>query len=160
MANTRRFANESRRRASGDRWRTLRQNLTAGGWSAYLLAGLLVPFTLGISFLIWRRWLYTACPYAGFIDEACRIPGCLIHPSRRENPADECVDIDRRRTNPWWLIPWLRCDPGFQCATYSVSHCADADRRDWYEATVERDIANRLVRRARRVGSSIGPEPC
>ncbi len=56
-------------------------HLRRGGWADYALAFILVPLTLGVSVLVWKR-LCGSCCFAGFLDESQTRTGCLIHPLR------------------------------------------------------------------------------
>jgi len=139
MRNTRRFTQMQMGGPRAGRLKTLRYHLVDGGWVTYLLAGVLSPLTFGASLWLWRRWIYTACPYAGFLDERNSTPGCLIHPLRQTSASD------RRRTEPWYLIPWLTCDSSYQCAAFTAPWAGGEDSLDWYELTVQRNKALRIA---------------
>ena len=138
LRNTRRFARTRMNGHRPGRLKTLRYHLSDGGWAAYLLAGVLAPLTFGLSLLAWWRWVYTVCPFAGFLDERNETPGCLIHPLRQR------AGPDRRRTEPWYLIPWLQCDSGYRCAAFTASQTAWNNGFDWYDVTARRESALRI----------------
>ncbi len=85
----------------------MRLHLARGGLIDHLLAFWLVPMTIGLSALIWKRF-WGSCRFAGFIDREERRVGCLIHPLRLGSRKDL-----RRHAFP--LIPTLNCDRALRC---------------------------------------------
>ena len=81
-------------------------HLKRGGWHDYLLAFIMVPFTLGLSALFWKR-RYGSCCFAGWLDKEEQRAGCLIHPERLGG-----ADL---RKHAFPLVPTLKCDRDMRC---------------------------------------------
>ena len=96
-----------------------------GGWRDHLLVSVLAPLTVGFTAWVWMRF-YGSCCFAGYLDEASGLVGCLIHPARVGGP-----DL-RRHAFP--LIPVLGCNRGLRCPMLDQTP-ADLDA-DW--STVSR----------------------
>ena len=100
-------------------------HLLRGGLYDYCLAFILVPFTVGLSALIWKKW-FGSCCYAGFINKEEQRVGCLIHPLRIGGSFDW-----RRRA--YWLVPTLKCDREMICPALR-NHNVALDL-DWYDVS-------------------------
>ncbi|MDD2599987.1 MAG: hypothetical protein PHO37_12295 [Kiritimatiellae bacterium] len=96
-----------RRRGHELRVRDLIQiHLRRGGWRDYLFAFFLVPFTFGLSAVLWNK-RYGSCCFAGWLNQEEQRVGCLIHPARLGG-----ADL---RKHAFPMVPTLSCDREMRC---------------------------------------------
>lgn len=101
-------------------------HLRRGGWADYALAFILVPLTLGVSVLVWKR-LCGSCCFAGFLDESQTRTGCLIHPLRLGGGGD-------LRKHAFPLVPTLNCDRDLRCP--QLESPGTDGNRGWHETSL------------------------
>lgn len=117
----------------GGRTRPNRRDLVAchwqsGGWMDHLLGFWLVPFTLGISAWVWKRFM-GSCTFAGVIDTKTGRLGCLVHPAR--------VGLPDLRRHAFPLIPTMGCNRELRCRMLNesgldmVADAVSTSRRGW-----------------------------